>query len=513
MEQSFQPRGKLLARNTLLNVAGYGAPLLVGVVAMPYVIRGLGAASFGILSIAWVLLAYLSFFDLGFGKAATKYVAECLGRGDNGQIARWVWTSVGLELVFGVAGAAVFGAVTPLLAERVLKIPPNLIRDAKVSFFLLAASLPVVLVTNGLRGVLEAAQRFDLINYVRVPVNTSVFLLPAIGVAFGLHLPGIVLLLVLTRVGGALAYLMLAVAVFPALRRSFSFSPKLVRPLASFGGWITVSNVVSPLLTYVDRFFIGALLSMAAVAYYAAPYEAVTRAGLILPASLATTLFPAFSSLDAVGARERVAGFYVRSLKLLLLALGPVLLLVVVFAHTILHLWLGAGFAQKSTLTLQILAVGVLINALAGIPFILLPSFGRPDLPAKFLLLELPIYASLLWFLIGRMGIAGVALAWTLRVGLDAVLLFGACAWLRIVPLRALGERHLLRSILAVSGLALALLVALLTRAALAIQVGLAAAAILLFGVVAWSLAMDDADKTLLAAAASHFAVAFGRSK
>jgi len=47
--------GRLLARNTLLNLIGQAVPLLVGVVTVPFIIRGLGTERFGLLSLAWVI--------------------------------------------------------------------------------------------------------------------------------------------------------------------------------------------------------------------------------------------------------------------------------------------------------------------------------------------------------------------------------------------------------------------------------------------------------------------------
>ncbi len=40
---------------------------------------------------------------------------------------------------------------------------------------------------------------------------------------------------------------------------------------------MTVSNVISPLMFYVDRLVIGAMVSVVAVAYYATPFEVVSR--------------------------------------------------------------------------------------------------------------------------------------------------------------------------------------------------------------------------------------------
>ena len=47
--------------------------------------------------------------------------------------------------------------------------------------------------------------------------------------------------------------------------------------LLRFGGWMTVSNIVGPLMVTLDRFLIGALISVSAVAYYATPYEVVSQ--------------------------------------------------------------------------------------------------------------------------------------------------------------------------------------------------------------------------------------------
>ena len=81
MDSDRATRGRLLAHNTVLNVIGQGLPLLVGVAAMPVVTRGLGPARFGVLALAWALLGYVTVFDLGLGRASTKFSAEALGRG------------------------------------------------------------------------------------------------------------------------------------------------------------------------------------------------------------------------------------------------------------------------------------------------------------------------------------------------------------------------------------------------------------------------------------------------
>jgi len=432
----FKISGSLLARNTLLNFIGQVIPLVVGVITIPFIVRGLGTERFGLLSMAWVVLRYFAIFDLGLGRATTKFVAEALGRGEHDEIPRIVWTAVTVQAVLGILGTLVLAGITPLLVERVLKIPPELVGEAKATFYLLALSIPVVLVSGSFRGILEAAQRFDLVNAVKVPTSVLTFLLPLVGLLLGFRLPGIVMLILLTRLAALLAFIALNCRILTQPRR-FSISSTLFPSLFAYGGWIMVTQIVNPILIYLDRFLIGSLLSMTAVTFYTAPYEVVTRLQII-PASLTMTLFPTFSALEGIEDRQKLGTLFTRSAKYILLSLGPIIIALVLFAKELLLIWLGTDFANKSAVVLQILALGVLINSLAYVPSTLLSGAGRPDIPAKVRLFELPIYLGIGWFLIQKHGIVGAAMAWTMRVALDALLLFGFAFRTYRIPARSL---------------------------------------------------------------------------
>ena len=449
--------GRLLARNTLFNLAGQAAPLLMGVLCIPPIIAGLGAERFGILALAWAVLGYFNIFDLGLGRATTKFVAETLGRGEHARVPALVWTAVTTQAGFGLVGATVLALLTPLLVERVLNIPPALIEEARLSFYLLSVSIPVVLVTTSLRGTLEAAQRFDLVNALRAPASAAVFVLPLIGIWLGWALPGVVGLLVAARLLMLFLHYGLCRHVFPEFHGLPRLDATSLRTLLAYGGWVTVSSAVGPILTYLDRFMLGVLATLGAVTFYSAPYEMVTRLW-VFPASLMATIFPAFSALG--GEPQRREALAARSVKYILVLLGPVVVAVLAVASDVLRLWLGPEFAVQSTRALQILAAGVLINSLAFVPFALLQAVGRPDLPAKLHILELPLQAILVWWLVGSFHITGAAMAWTARVAVDAVLLYAVCGRLSLISSRSLLAHRMPQTGLlmaAAAGIALAL--------------------------------------------------------
>lgn len=406
---------KTLFRNTALNLFGLVLPLAVGFVTIPLVVRALGNERFGILSLVWVVFGYFGLFDLGLGRTTTKYVADALGKNEPEKLPACLWTAVLMQTAIGLLAAVLCGLAAPLIVRRLLNIPEGFVDETILTIRLVGLSLPVMFVSSSFRGVLEAAQRFDLVNAVKVPANILFYALPLVGVLLGYDLPGIVVLLVVSRAAALLVWARMSFLVLPPLRTWPVWHSGLVRPLFSFSGWIGLSGILFALVTSIDRLIIGALITVEAVAFYAAPYEAINRVGVV-PGSLGMVLFPAFSYLDAGRKAEEAEGLFARSTKLLLLTTGPVFVLLMFFAGDFLRLWLGPDYAASSSLVVQLLAAGFLLNTVFVVPNNYLLGIGRADIAPKYQAVELIAYVALAWAGAKLWGIKGVALATALRL-------------------------------------------------------------------------------------------------
>lgn len=422
--------GKVIAKNTLINLAGQVLPLFVGIVTIPLLIKGLGTERFGVLTLAWMVIGYFSLFDLGLGRALTQIIAMRLGKEEAIELPGLVWTALAIMAVMGVVGAAIAGSLSPLLIATVFKMPDQLRPETLQAFYILSASIPVVILSSGFVGILTAYQRFDLINAVRIPLGLSNFLVPLVVLTFSTSLMPITLLLAICRLASCIAQFWFCSRVMPSLCGGKRFLLGAVKPLFGFGGWMTVSNIIGPLMVYLDRFVIGAVISVTAVAYYATPYEMVTKL-FIISGALIASLFPAFAAYNN-GDASRTIQLFTKSIAAIFISIFPIVLIVVTFSHEILMIWLGKDFAINSSHVLQWLAAGVFVNCLAQVFFALIQGRGRPDITAKIHFLELIFYLPLLWWSLRHYGIVGAAVTWTLRVTIDGILLLLATQ--RLIP-------------------------------------------------------------------------------
>jgi O-antigen/teichoic acid export membrane protein/2-polyprenyl-3-methyl-5-hydroxy-6-metoxy-1,4-benzoquinol methylase len=414
--------GRLLLRNSGWNLLGQLLPFLAAVIAIPVLLHQLGVERLGILLLAWIVAGTSSPFDLGLGRATTKLVAE-VPIGDSNRLATVVRASLALTTFVGAAASLILIALGPSMATGGwLSIPAQLRTEAVAGVRVLALAIPLVTASASLRGILEARQRFDLVNYVRAPAGILTYLGPMSMALVSPTLPAAMMGLLAARAITVVAYGLTSKAVAPNLRSS-RVDIRSMLQVARYGAWLSVSGVVGPAVAQLDKFVIGSLLSVAAVAYYASPFEVATKVW-VFPGALAAVLFAAFSGLSPGRDIQPAQLIFERGFRYLFLPLLIVTAAIVAVGPWAIGLWLGQDFAIRSGPVLQILAIGVFANSLAYIPTVFIQASGRPDLTAKLYFLELIPYIVLLWTATRSAGIEGAAVAWALRCFADAVALY-----------------------------------------------------------------------------------------
>ena len=116
-----------------------------------------------------------------------------------------------------------------------LKVPATLQSEALKSFYILALSIPTVTLTSGLRGILEAQQRFRLLNLIRIPMSILSFAGLLLALPFSHSLVPVIAILVVVRIVGLMAHLFACFHSMPLLRHKFSLRRSTIWPLFKLG--------------------------------------------------------------------------------------------------------------------------------------------------------------------------------------------------------------------------------------------------------------------------------------
>lgn len=472
--------------NALWNAFGLGLPLVLAFLFIPRLILGMGAERFGVLTLVLTFLNYFAFFDLGIGRALTQLLAG-KARGDHKEEAALIWTVSALLCGMGAVLAVGVWFLAPLLVHDLLRVRGPLAGESIAALRALGAALPFLLHGLALRGVLESQRRFDLSNLVRIPAGVFTFGAPLLMLPFTRNVAAMTLMVLLGRLLAWALNLWMVFRILPHVRSMARWKPGDVWAIMRFGGWYTVSNVVSPIIDGMDRFFVGRLLSVSRVAYYTTPFEVIVKLSM-LSGSVAGAIFPEFAARLEKGPGE-AALLLRRGLKYILTLLFPFVLVATAYAQEGLTWWLNPEFAAISAPVLRWLSIYVFLTGAALVPLVFLQGAGRPDLSARMHLIELPVHAALLYLLIRLFGLPGAAMAVAARMLID----FLGMLWFAGGVLRFRGG-DFARILLPMGGAVAALLFFHLPLPALAKALALAAA-LAAYVALAWAFVLEPRDQ------------------
>lgn len=433
------PLSRKFLHSALWSLMGTVVPMLAALAAVPWLMHYLGQERLGVLSLVWVVVGYFSFLDMGLGRAVTVAVAAARSGGQRAvpdEIHVLGSASV-LLLAVGMAMAVVLGGCVAVWGVPFKLSSVELIDEVRLALLWTLPSLPLLLLSSAFRGHLEGVGAFRALNLLRIPTGILLVAGPCLTAYFSPSLVWACLCIFWVRLLHLLVLWALSahetghvMVTMPAVLLRHSTWPWL-RRLLSFGGWVTVSNVVGPVIVYVDRFVIGATLAASSVAVYAVPFDMVSRLP-VLVAALCSVLLPELARLSSLASATdpsalRQAHQLVRRSSLFSAVVVAVLVVGgVLAAPWALTLWLGGDFAQQSGTLTQVLLLAFGVNAVAQIPFTALQAMGRVRAVALLHSAELVPYAVLVFFAISWLGLVGAAWAWLLRSIVD----YGVLAWM-----------------------------------------------------------------------------------
>jgi O-antigen/teichoic acid export membrane protein len=416
---------RALTHGVIWNGVGRILPIAAAMLATPFLLHQLGVERWALFTLALTIAGSFGILDFGISAALTRVLAERIGTPEEPEAPRLVVAALALILLIGCAGAAICFLIMPFVVDHLLNVPPDLRQEAIAAFRVVALSAPFIIINSAFWGVFAAYQKWRLAILVNVPANVLNYLGPVLALMVQDSLVAPVITLVGARLAQTVVAGALTLRLMPGLFNCHRVEFRILRPLLRIGAWVTVTNTMWPAVLFLDRFIVGAVLSLAAVSYFATPVDLVARLSVI-PAAVAAAVFPAIAtSYRTLPDRmQRI----LRTGSLIVIGITfPACLLMACLANELLTIWLGAAFAANSATALTILSVGMFLNSATTLPGTLTDAVGRPEAGAIIMLATTILFLPIVILMAEHDGVCGAAFAWTARSAVSFVARLIAC--------------------------------------------------------------------------------------
>ncbi|RQH06529.1 flippase [Paraburkholderia dinghuensis] len=409
---------KAILRNVAINLFGLVLPTFVSLVTVPSYIRLLGVERYGVVALVWTLIGYFSVLDLGMSMAAQNHISKAHASGDAEACERVFWSAFWLNFTTGAIGGLLIYSGGALYTAYFSHVSSALRHEVFLALPWLAVAIPVANVSWVFAGAINGAERFGIYN-TNQTLGTFLFQLLPLAAAWAVA-PNLQTVLAAAVFARLVAGVLLGRSALRVLNIRTLRGPRFdtSKALFNFGGWMLVASVTGMVADSLDRMMLGAGLGARFVTYYTVPQNLVTRLNLV-PNALVRTLFPRLSALRRDHADEIAA----QSLQFLNAVFTPVAIGAIVVLEPFLRAWVGPVLAEHGAPVGRVLIVAVWLVGQASVTRVLIQAQNNPAATARVGLVELPLFAGLLWFGIDHYGLPGAAAAVLARALFDYLVL------------------------------------------------------------------------------------------
>ena len=410
------PVQKVIARNTLWNVAGRAWDALSVLVLTPYIVWRIGLNDYGVWGLVASFSGYVMLLDLGLCSGYAKFIAEYDARGEHARISRLLSTAIVVYGALGVALAAVGFPVLGYAASAFASFMGVTTQDSATLVLLVQFSFTLFLINNcvvPMTAVQPGLQRMDLANAVGFFVSMAKIAATFVLLEKGYGLRGLMYTSGIVAAIFAVASFVIAYRLVPGLKLSpLQFSREEFRAMFGYG-WRAQIARLSNLVTFETDLVIVSVLyrTLGLVGMYKVGLELANKVRQV-PLMLMGALLPAASQLDAQEDEARLMRLYVVSTKYIAAVTVPMTIFCAAFGGTIIQAWMGTGLGDAAWV-FRIIIVGYAANILQGPGTSIALGRGRPDVQMTAGLISMFTNIAMTIALALMFGYLGVAAATT----------------------------------------------------------------------------------------------------
>ena len=401
-------------RNVVWGWLGVGVNIAIGLLLSPIIIRRLGLDQYGLWILLFSAIDYLRMVDFGFRAATVNACARARARADWDEVNRTFATALVYFVV--VAAACVVAAILgrgPLV--DLLQVPREHRDIARTLVVVIAVALSIRLVLAPLTAVLEAFQRFDLVNraYIAALVFRSTGSLAVLLAGYGLVEMALVILV--AQIGETVWNFVSVKQIMPHFRASrLDVRRERLAALFDYGRhsavWV-IANIVSLQATTT---VIGVLRGPVDVGFYALPQRLLMYSAEAL-VKVADVTASVTAEIDEVRDTTRVMRLAILTNRACLTLFMPLAIFLTVYAYPLLAVWVTPEVAATSGPLVRIILIGFIFagagqyNAAA-----ILLGQARHARYAYAIVAEVIVSTTALFLVVPQYGITGAA--WVMAV-------------------------------------------------------------------------------------------------
>ena len=396
------------AKNSILNFLGAATPAIANLFSVPVLVKSLGEANYGLLTLVLALIGYFSLLDINVTQGSTRFIAEYDSLNQTKKTNEVISFGLLIYLVIGLVGMIAIYTTAPLLVVYVFDISVENRQIAQDTLKIAAIAFFFTQLQSYLVSIPQAMQRWDLSATVEAIFGSFAPIISMMVALYTYNIKDVVAARLILSVFNVAILIIIIIKIRPNF--SISKTSKSIRSrILMFSAFSYLSTIASVTHAYADRMILGMLLGLSEITLYSIPTSLVNRLfGMTF--RLGSIIYPATSELASQGNQEKIKHIYLLASRYLTAINSFLALLIIIYGQDILKLWIGEQFVEKGYPIMVITTLAMLIETLTNLPSLVNNAIAHPKTTGYFTLLRALLGIAALIVGTYKYGIVGTAL-------------------------------------------------------------------------------------------------------
>ena len=322
--------------------------ILVGITYTPFLIRMLGQSEYGLYSIVYSVISYLTVMDMGFGNAIVIYTARYINQGNKEEQDRLHGMFMVIYCVIGII-VAILGVILYFNVNLLFgnSMTSTEIAEAKVMMLILTFNLAVTFPLSIFGNIVVAHEKFIISKIIKI---IQIILQPMLMIPLllmGHKAIAMVIVITIVNIFCLILNAIVAVKKLDVKIKFRGFDFKLLKEIFAYSFFIFLNQIIDKVNWSMDQFILGSISGTVATAVYAVASQ-LNNMYMNFSTAISGVLLPQVTKMEDNKASDKeFTEIFIKTGRLQYILMALIITGFVLFGQVFGNWWAGAGYEDS----------------------------------------------------------------------------------------------------------------------------------------------------------------------
>lgn len=329
----------------ILSFLVIGLNIIIGILYTPFLIRMLGQSEYGLYSIIYNVMSYLTVMDMGFGNAIIIYTARYINQGDKEKQDKLHGMFFVIYCLIGILatiiGIVLFFNVTSLFGNSMTSAE---ISKAKIMMLILTFNLGITFPLSIFGNIITAHEKFVVNKLIKILqiVLQPMMMIPLL--FMGYKAIAMIVVLTITNIVCLLLNMIVCIRKLDVKLKFKGFDFILLKEIFKYSIFIFLNQIIDKVNWSVDQFILGSIAGTVVAAVYAVAGQ-LNSLYMSFSTAISGVMLPKITKMeDRKATNKEFTDVFIKTGRIQYILMGLIITGFVIFGQTFISFWAGSGY-------------------------------------------------------------------------------------------------------------------------------------------------------------------------